>query len=73
MNMSVGTLWDMAGRLMNFVHLHRDEFVPPFADCCRTGVRPLFAGSTFAVAAACDWQTLDFVSGSATHESICIN
>ena len=70
MNMSVGALWGMAGRLTNFLHLHRDEFVPPFADYCCTGVRPLFAGITFAVAAVCDWQTLDFVSGSATHESI---
>jgi hypothetical protein len=74
MNMSVGALCGMAGRLTNFVHLHRDEFVPPFAHYYRTGVRPLFAGIMFAVAAVGDWQTLDFVSGSATHGSIwCIN
>jgi hypothetical protein len=73
MNKTVGALRGMAGRLTNFAHLHRGEFVPPFADCGRTGVRQLFAGSTFLLPAACDWQTLDFVSGSATHESIYIN
>lgn len=74
MNKSVGALRGMAGRLTNFVHLHRGEFVPPFADYYRTGVRPLFAGSTFAVATVRDSQTLDIVSGRATHESIwCIN
>ena len=74
MNKSVGALRGMAKRLTNFVLLHRGEFVPPFADYYRTGIRSLFAGITFAVAAVCDWQTPDIVWGSAIHESIwCLN
>ena len=74
MNKSVGALRGMAERLTNFVLPHRGKFVPPFADYYRTGVRPLFAGSTFAIVAVCDWQTWDIVSGSAVHDStLCIN